>query len=489
MRDESNAIVTDRTTRSPTKNNGLSSSQEEYTATRKSIDEMPIVLSSESAAQRSQGKTSARKTVGPDEQGAMSRESTDRSKNVEIEPERERKSILRDEVSGAKTEQQIQRDRVDQSENGRTTGMTAIIETVLASRNAVLPPAYGSAALAVAEQMERATGEEQLQRLSRIMETEVSQPDSEIKGEETQGIADAVEEVQKGESQPTDSDDSIPAPKDEVGEEARIPIRPPVLASEALREQIAPAEPGRDTIRILSVLIGTFGTTITLLLLGTSGIGLPLAGAFLALTALGLPSMPYAPRAAAIFAISASTLGVVTWIHVVTMGAAAEVVEIIGVVILGAALRFRAWHRASITARVLVAVGIAACVSWLGMSGWLKDFTTLDPAWQSWLPTLIRAPIALLLMLSLLAFMDARTTGGCGIWTIAVLLWHGLYMTVQLIILVWPKEVRVPSWQRLSDDLSAITSASIAGPLLAVLVVFSVAQLLAVAFNSELRSK
>jgi hypothetical protein len=226
-----------------------------------------------------------------------------------------------------------------------------------------------------------------------------------------------------------------------------------------------------------------------LLLLGTSGMGLPLAGAFLALTAFALPSIPYAPRAAAVFTISASTLGVVTWMYVGTAGTPAGVVETIGVVTLGIALQYRAWHRSSVAARFFVAVGILVCMGWLGMSGWLKDFTTLDPAWQSWLPTIIRAPFGLLLMLSLLAFMDARSTGGCGIWAMAILLWHALHMTVQLMILVWPKGSRVPNWQLLTGDLSMVTAAAIASPLLAILVIFGVAQLLAVAFNVDVRAK
>jgi hypothetical protein len=333
--------------------------------------------------------------------------------------------------------------------------------------------------------MERATSDERSQDLSDESVSSASGLISEAGEERKSAVAQTDIERQREKAQPAPGRDSIPPSKVESAEEARIAIRPPVLASEALREQIAPAEPGRDTIRVLSVLIGISGTTFMLLLLGTSGMGLPLAGAFLALTALGFPSIPYAPRAAAVFTISASALGVVTWMVVGTVGAPAVVVETIGVVILAIALVFRAWHRASVVARILVASGILVCVGWLGMSGWLKDFTTLDPAWQSWLPTIIRAPFGLLLMLSLLAFMDARTTGGCGIWATAVLVWHALQMAVQLMILVWPKESRVPDWRLLSDDLSAITAASIASPLLAVLVIFAVAQLLAVASSVE----
>ncbi len=364
---------------------------------------------------------------------------------VDGESRRAKKPTTRDEDPAAISEPRPAREREAENRESDTDGAAAIDESQSATQDEVLPPAYGSDALAAAAEMERATVEDQPQDFSEESELSASPSDSEVQEERNRAVAQTDPERQTDKPRSSSSSDSIPPPKEETAEEAPVPVRPPVLASEALREQLAPAEPGRDVIRVLSVVVGTVGTLSMIALLGTSGMGLPLAGAFLALTAFALPSIPYAPRAAAVFTISASTLGVITWMYVGTVGTPAEIVETIGVVTLGVALQFRAWHRASIVARILVAVGILVCIGWLGMSGWLKDFTTLDPAWQSWLPTIIRAPFGLLLMLSLLAFMDARTTGGCGAWATAVMLWHALHMTVQLMILVWPKESRVPN--------------------------------------------
>jgi hypothetical protein len=405
------------------------------------------------------------------------------------ETERSHRPTSWTEDPAAVSEPRSARDREPENRTNKADGSAAVDESRSAIQNEVLPPAYGSVALAAAAEMEHATSEDQSSGFPEESEHSALQLSSEAQEDRDAAVAQTDGEHQREKLRSTSSSDSIPPPRDETAEQVPIPVRPPVLASEALREQLAPTEPGRNTIRVLSVVVGSCGAAIMLVLLGTNGMGLPLAGAFLALTAFALPSIPYAPRAAAVFTISASTLGVVTWMYVGTTGTPAEIVETIGVVTLGIALLFRAWHRTSVVARILVAVGILVCIGWLGMSGWLKDFTTLDPAWQSWLPTIIRAPFGLLLMLSLLAFMDARTTGGCGIWATAVWLWHALHMTVQLMILVWPKENRIPNWQLLSGDLSTITAASIASPLLALLVIFGVAQLLAVAFNVEVRTR
>lgn len=401
------------------------------------------------------------------------------------EPERTRKQTPRTAATVSVSEPRLVRDRESENREIETNGPVAIDDGKSTTQIDQLPPAYGSVALAVAAEMERETGEDRSDVVLDELEPKPSQPDSEARDESRAAVMQIDDGQQREKPWSISGHDSVPPPKDETAEQTVIPVRPPVLASEALREQLAPAEPGRYTIRALSVIVGTLGTVTMLALLGTSGMGLPLAGAFLALTAFALPSIPYAPRSAAVFTISASTLGVVTWMYVGTAGSLADVVETIGVVTLGIALIFRAWHRASVVARILVAVGIFICMGWLGMSGWLKDFAALDPAWQSWLPTIIRAPFGLLLMLSLLAFMDARSTGGCGMWATALLFWHALHMTVQLMILVWPKENRLPDWHLLSGSLSTITAASIASPLLAVLVVIGVAQLMAVASNVD----
>lgn len=273
--------------------------------------------------------------------------------------------------------------------------------------------------------------------------------------------------------------DSQP-PKKAAGDET--PRRPPVLASEALRKEVAPQEPGRVTIRVLLLVLGLVGSVSSLLLMRFTGFGVPLAGAFIGLTLLGVPPIPYAARAVAAVTISACSLGVVTWMNLAHSGSSPVIAETIGLTILAAALFFRAWHRGSTLARFLVLLGLLVSASWLGTSGALSNMTTLDPMWQSWLPIVLRAPLALLMMLSLLAFMDERSTGGCGIWATGVVLWEGIDNGVQLLVRFWPPALATPDWSLLGGGEAVPL---IAGPLLSTLVAFGTAQLLAVTATAE----
>lgn len=352
--------------------------------------------------------------------------------------------------------------------------------------DSLVPPTYGLDALAIAVEMDEPPPLES--DSPSYIEQQQTPPDlEEPEGETSDEEAETTQDESEQEVETDSLSDNVPPPRNGEPSESGVVIRPPVLASEALREDVAPREPGRNTIRILLILIGITGSIVTLQLIGISGIGTALCCAFLALTALSIPPIPYAARAAAVLIISASTLGVVTWMHVVRVGTPMAIVETINISVLASALLFRAWHRASILARMMVALGIALCVSWLGMSGILNEITTLDPAWQTWLPTILRIPLGLILILSLLAFMDGRSTGGCRAWAITLLFWYGLDMSVQFITYCWPQGTSEPLWPQTGSQAATIAIAMLISPLLTVLVVYGVAQLLAIAVSVETR--
>ena len=132
---------------------------------------------------------------------------------------------------------------------------------------------------------------------------------------------------------------------------------------------------------------------------------------------LGFVPLPYAARASALAAVAGSGLAVVTWHAFAAQALDLDALVLrIGVLSLAMALFFRAWHRGSLLARALVALGIALCAGGLWMSGSLGALLALDGGVQSWLLPLSSLGLAVLLMLSLLAFMDSRTTGGCAAW-------------------------------------------------------------------------
>ena len=217
-------------------------------------------------------------------------------------------------------------------------------------------------------------------------------------------------------------------PTPSVGQGA---ARPPVLASEALKRDLTPSAPAPQLARRGAVIVGTLGATQALLWSGAHGIALPLAGAFAALVALGLSPMAYAARASAIATVAGSALGVAAFVETTATGRFEPLVLATGVTVLSAALLFRAWHRASWLARALAAFGIAVCAGYLAMSEALRHLPIVDPSWQAWLPQLLQLLLMLLLFLSLLAFMDARSTGGCDAWAFCLLGWYVIFRAVE----------------------------------------------------------
>ena len=260
-------------------------------------------------------------------------------------------------------------------------------------------------------------------------------------------------------------------------------VRPPVLASEALRRDLAPATPGAGFARSVALATGLAGMVLTAIVAGPHGFGLPVGGALLVVALLGVVPLPYAARASALAAVAGSGLAVVSW-HAFTVGVLGieGLILRIGVLVLGMALLFRAWHRASLLARALVALGIALCAGWLWMSQTFAALLVLEAAAQSWLGPVLSVALALLLMLSTLAFMDSRTTGGCVVWAGLTFGWSTAHGGVELLRRIWQPGAAVPSLAELTADLwVALATAPLFGIALAV----ALAQLLAVTTAAE----
>jgi hypothetical protein len=252
--------------------------------------------------------------------------------------------------------------------------------------------------------------------------------------------------------------------------------RPPVLASEALLRDLAPSRPARRALRIWSPVLGGFGACVIWLLTDGQGLGWPIVGAFVGLALLGLPPMPYAGRASAVATVAGTGLALLLWTDGTTPGGLSAVLLTVAVTMLAAGLYFRAWHRASALARVIVAAGVLLGALFLWTSGDLADLTLFDTSWQSWLPRLVGLSFGILLMFSLLAFMDARSTGGAAVWASFMLCWLGVHAAVEILHAAWPKYEASPDIKRIPlDTLLAWTST----PLLTALLALGLAQLLA----------
>jgi len=260
-----------------------------------------------------------------------------------------------------------------------------------------------------------------------------------------------------------------------------VPRRPPVLASEALLRDIAPSRPARHALRVWCPLLGALGAANAWLLTHGQGMGWPLAGAFCALALLGLPPMPYSGRASAVSTVSATALALLLWSDAPSEGGATRVMLTVAVNLLATGLLFRSWHRASVVARIIVGAGIALSSLHLWLSGEFHELTLSDVTWQSWLPRIVVLVFCILLLLSLLAFMDARSTGGASVWAAFVLIWQGLHSVVTIVHAGWPKDAEAFDLARVPrDTLLAWTST----PLLSGLLAIALAQLLAAGLAS-----
>jgi hypothetical protein len=272
-----------------------------------------------------------------------------------------------------------------------------------------------------------------------------------------------------------------PVPAPQSSPSLAAPRRPPVLASEALLRDIAPSRPARNALRVWCPLLGVLGAANAWLLTRGEGMGWPMAGAFCALALLGLPPMPYSGRASAVTTISATALALLFWSDAPSEGGASRVMLTVAVNLLSIGLLFRSWHRASLVARVIVGAGMALSSLHLWLSGELQELTLSDVTWQSWLPRIVVLVFCLLLLLSLLAFMDARSTGAAAVWSAFILVWQGLHSAVTILQAGWPKDAQAFDLERVpSDTLLAWTST----PLLSALLTIALAQLLAAGLAS-----
>jgi hypothetical protein len=251
-----------------------------------------------------------------------------------------------------------------------------------------------------------------------------------------------------------------------------------VLASDVLRTDLSPATPAVQRVRVSLAVLGLIGFSAAMVLVGPLAFGAVIGGAFAALAALGVIRMAYQTRAAATGAIAGAGLLVTTW-NRLHHGAELEgVVLLLGVTLLGTALVFRGWHRGSALARWLVVIGIAVCTTWLATSGGIEQLVAPANDWQVWLGPVLALMLVVVLLLSLLAFMDSRSTGACGGWAGLLLGWYTLYTWAGLLTLYMPKEESGLVVQRVTGEFGLTVLAT---PILVCVLALGLSQLLAVA--------
>jgi hypothetical protein len=264
------------------------------------------------------------------------------------------------------------------------------------------------------------------------------------------------------------------APREKrADEKPRAPEKPPFLASEIMREELCPRTPARNLLTLSLRSCAALG-----LVVGWLGLSSP-AGAFIAVGALGLLgisflSLTYAARAAAALAVSGVAFVMMLSWRLSIVQRPDDVLLAVTVISLSSALWLRAWHRGSNLSRYLVAGGLTGAGLWTTLAG-NQGLLSLNWAMGSWLPAVTWVLFVILALLSLLAFMDKRTTGACDLWAVALLGWYGLYAL---------------SREALFNPgrLDTLTSLGLGEPVFAAPVSLALAQLLATLLSKQQRA-
>lgn len=222
---------------------------------------------------------------------------------------------------------------------------------------------------------------------------------------------------------------SLPLQKkreDRVGQSGVLHTPPPILASDVLREDVAPLEPGKRALRFwivglgLAVMIVAGGIHLGLLPGGFSGARITYALGGALLGAAVLP-FPYSVRGVliAVVGLAALVLGLVGLGPIAPLVPTRsdlpwEVARATGASCLAGALLFRSRYRAYRGARIALAVSLLVVVPALVKAGMVLATGELAA----------RIGAALVLMsalTSLLGFMGSGTTAASTAWAVVVL--------------------------------------------------------------------
>ncbi|HEX5655642.1 MAG TPA: hypothetical protein VFX59_00535 [Polyangiales bacterium] len=264
---------------------------------------------------------------------------------------------------------------------------------------------------------------------------------------------------------PKPSKPVVLAPEPQRIKSNRPPPRPPYLASEILKEDLTPTEPGRKAVDLMLHVAPALGAVAVL----SSGLQRTATWASLAvLAALFLLTrfeLAYMLQATLVAGLGGLALAATASARVALGGGGDGPILAAACALLPAALLYRAWFRAAYTARVLVALALVLAVTWATWTSH-RNLLSLEFDWQSWVPALSWYVFGILCLLSLLAFMSDETTGGCDVWALGLWVWYGLFACARFALEGgFEAQPQQPSFQTLGllePALAAPTSVALA---------------------------
>ena len=259
-----------------------------------------------------------------------------------------------------------------------------------------------------------------------------------------------------------------------------IPAGPPILASDLLREQMRPASPGEKSLRRTAVGLSALGAAAVLFAGGVHPLTFVSLALLITMVTLALTPMSYRGRAIMLFMVGTVATGVALWQQAIHAIAPGGVILAAAAILLSGSLLFRAYYRGASLARVAVTLGVLALGTWFVLSGGHESLVMLDGNWHSWAPASTQMTLALLALLSLMAFMDSSTRGGSHVWAVAVLVVYSIHIGLLVASEVWPV---VPKPATIEGPAIAAIIAGLVGTVVAGM---ALAQVLVVVYQSAL---
>lgn len=256
----------------------------------------------------------------------------------------------------------------------------------------------------------------------------------------------------------------VPAPAEGEAE------RPRYLASELLKQDWYPRAPLSRTLRWGAVAVGGAGAAAVMALGASSTGALALAAILAACAVLG--ALPFAAplRGAVLAVLALGGTALAGWMRLDDGQEPAAPLLVAGITLAASALFFRAAHRTARFARALVGVGLATTMAWLVLTGGLDALVVESFAWHDCVFPALRVLLGLVLVLSLLTFLDPTGHGGAWAAGGALLVWLALETTASLARTAWSGDGAVS----LADPASLAT---LAFPALAALAAGGLCQL------------
>jgi hypothetical protein len=260
----------------------------------------------------------------------------------------------------------------------------------------------------------------------------------------------------------------------------RVLAKPPVLASDILREEVAPIAPAQRLVRIWLGLFALAFVAAAIASVEGFGPASPgvlagsIATAIVATIGAFLPA-PYAARAslAAIAGLVPLALGARGEGPLAACGFDGTLHAATGLVLVTAlpgALLFRARYRAFRAARVILAVVLVFCIpafAFLAMGAIDASATLLARASDG--------VVAVAVLTALFGFMGEETTGGCGGWATTLVLVHAGRVVLRTLAL----DTTYGHWGFVFAGIGEFVAST--------LVSFAIFQLLAALFAREAR--